>query len=77
MVNASAVVGVPEVFQHTPRLVIPELPMLLTFPPHLADCMVISVTSRVSTFGGFSLLQAVRKTSETPKVRTEITFFID
>jgi hypothetical protein len=49
------VVGFCEVLQHTPRTVTDELPCDVTFPPLLAEFVVMFVIAVVVTVGAFKL----------------------
>ena len=47
----SEIVGLPEVFQHTPRAITVELPPEVTLPPEEADVVVIALGVVVVTVG--------------------------
>ena len=55
LVLLSAMVGLPVVFQHTPRAVTVLPPSEVTVPPHVADVAAICVTAAVVTVGVVSV----------------------
>ena len=56
IVLLSAIVGLTSVLQHTPRIMIDELPSSVIVPPLVALTPVISETGVVLTVGTFSFL---------------------
>jgi hypothetical protein len=54
-------VGLIEVFQHTPRAVTEDPPSLVIFPPQVAVLVVIEITVVVVRVGITALLAAVVK----------------
>ena len=56
VVLKSAIVGLVPVLQHTPRVMIPELPSSVISPPLAASLPVMFETDKVVTVGIFSFL---------------------
>ncbi|MBA7518359.1 hypothetical protein ES705_10429 [subsurface metagenome] len=76
VVLISAVVGLEEVLQHTPRAVTVALPSLVIFPPLVAELRVTKLASVVITVV-FPIIEIVHSSvCEPPSLSIAVTFII-